>query len=368
MIWIKPLNRAGLLAYLESEEYASSTFVPISRHRAHSHYHNPRVEEEDIIMILAYSEKVLVGYLGVLADWIFENDGSKHKCGWLSCMWIDPGYRGRGISKTLVANAFEFWDDNILVTEFTPAAKGLYDKIGRFRDLAVSSGTRLYFRFDLAKILPPKKPIYKGISGLLSILDIITNVPVDLRYLVNPSKPGGVTIEPIDHLDKEMTAFIEERKLNYLFRRGASEIEWTMKYPWVLSSPAPDQEGSRYHFSSVARDFSFIPLELKNQDGLLLAFMLFAKRDRNLKLPYCYYENGAVGWILDTIKYFIKKWRINTFTVFHKELADGLMVNPTGAIYKKNVVRHYIISKNIRNVDEDRSHLIQDGDADCAFT
>jgi len=85
MIQIRQLNKAQLLTFIYSEEYKNLTFIPITKHRAISHIHNPRADDDDIILFLAYENEELVGYLGVLADKIYYQN-SPIKCGWLSCL------------------------------------------------------------------------------------------------------------------------------------------------------------------------------------------------------------------------------------------------------------------------------------------
>src|SRR5215216_4877386 len=114
---IKTLTPAQLQAFIETDEFKAMPVIPISTHRALSHVTNPRVEPNDVIMIMAYEEDKMVGYLGVLADRIYNDTGS-FKCGWLSCMWVDPTLRGRGIAKHLLSTAFANWQNHILVTEF----------------------------------------------------------------------------------------------------------------------------------------------------------------------------------------------------------------------------------------------------------
>src|SRR4051812_49201802 len=110
---IKTLTPEQLTAFIQTDEFKTMPVVPISTHRALSHQANPRVEEKDVIMILAYEGEKMVGYLGVLADRIFNGTGS-FKCGWLSCMWVDPTLRGKGIAKQLLATAFSNWQNHIL--------------------------------------------------------------------------------------------------------------------------------------------------------------------------------------------------------------------------------------------------------------
>jgi len=74
---------------------------------------------------------------------------------------VNPKMRGQGISKKLIREVFEAWDYKILVTEFTPAAKGLYNSTKQFLDLAKPDGMRGYLRLNLHYLLPNKDPKWK---------------------------------------------------------------------------------------------------------------------------------------------------------------------------------------------------------------
>ena len=54
---IRKLTPKELQAYIYSDEYDSAPVVSISRHRALSHIHNPRVDVDDIVMVMAYEEE-----------------------------------------------------------------------------------------------------------------------------------------------------------------------------------------------------------------------------------------------------------------------------------------------------------------------
>ena len=217
MIEIRALNKAGLRDYLATKEFNAGAFIPISSHRAASHINNPRATEKDIILLLAYAQDVLVGYLGILPDWIFEADGARHECGWLSCMWIDPSYRGRGISKNLVREALHHWDQKILVTEFTAAAKGLYDKVGAFKDLQTLKGIRLYRRLDLAKFLPPKNAFYQKNKEILTQIDRLGNFFLDIRFRFDRPSMSNPQASYFDSLGPKEIEYINRKKKGGFF-------------------------------------------------------------------------------------------------------------------------------------------------------
>lgn len=362
MIDIQCLNKKDLAAFIVSKEFEEMPNLPISKHRAWSHIQNPRADEDDILLLLAYYEDSLVGYLGVLPDKIWHTYNFE-KCGWLSCLWIDPEQRGKQIAYKLVSKAIEIWDKRILVTEFTQPAKRLYDKTQNFNSLTQNEGIRMYVRSNLNALLAPKKNIFRTLQPLFKIFDSGINLIWDLRFIFYPKNLSKYKIDSMNEIDEELSSFIENRQELQLFRRTAAELNWIIQNPWILSQDK-NEESKRYYFSSVAKQFQFKALKIRNRKNKLIAFVILAQRDCNLKIPYCYGEDtNAIATVLN---HYLVKWRIKTCTVFHKELVSKLRHGKTPALFKKSINRNYIISTHF---DQLPTHFeIQDGDADCSFT
>lgn len=366
MITIKRLNRQQLHDFVHSEQFQTMEFLPISKHRGLSHTRNPRLGEQDTLLLLAYEGDELVGYLGVLPDAIVHA-GDFERCGWLSCIWVNGQHRGKKIAFKLVMDALEAWDNRILITEYTGPAERLYHKTEAFQSLAQNEGIRLYLRSCLHMVLPPRKPIFEKIKPLLKAFDSVANAVFDLRFYLSSNSLQDTSIEYVNEIDEETLAFIQSRQNRQIFKRGDAELNWILNNPWVLSAPGPDRNSERYHFSSLDQSFDFTALKIRNNQGQMIAFLIFAKRNKALKLPYCYIE-GSPEVAMQVVKYHIKKWRVSLFTTFHASLVPSLKTQGTGALFKKRVDRNYMISTFFDTDKLVDDCEIQDGDADCSFT
>ena len=365
---IKTYNSAQLYELILSESFIRMPVVPISTHRAISHINNPRADDDDTLMIIAYENDEMIGYLGVLADTIFADNGTALKCGWLSCMWVNPVLRGKGIAKQLLATAFREWQDRILVTEFTPEAKGLYDRSGGFNDLRINQGLRCYLRFNLHEVLPKKSEKYKPYKPILKLGDSIANVPNAIRLSFSkPELSGRISFEQISEVDESLDAYVRSKQNTGFERRTAAELNWILKYPWLLQS-APTSESERYHFSSVSE--RFLNLTYKLTEGKQAkGYLHFTIRDGHLKIPYAYFESEHLPDVVQYIYLIMQDYKLSMLTVFHSEIVRFFQSQSTPFIYLRSIRRHYIISKLLDAHFTDRDQLmIQDGDADCAFT
>ena len=97
MIDIRLLNKKHLNEYINSDIFADQDNIPISKHRALSHFNNPRLDEDDIILLLAYENDRMIGYLGVLPDKIFFSNNLN-----ITGIGHHPGCRIPALARSIV--------------------------------------------------------------------------------------------------------------------------------------------------------------------------------------------------------------------------------------------------------------------------
>lgn len=364
---ITTYNAAQLGEFIRSDEFRSMPVIPISTPRAISHIHNPRAAPGDVLLIIARDAGKMVGYLGVLPDTIFNEKDEAFQCGWLSCMWVDPEVRGKGIAKKLIGTAFDTYNDHILVTEFTLEAKGLYDRSGHFTALRTIDGLRCYLRFNLHEVLPKKNERYKKLASLLSLSDAIANIPVNIRLkLFSPALSSKLKFEETDKLDDQIATLISAYNAGNFERRGEAELNWIKDYPWL--NTAAESESKRYHFSVRASRFENFLIKMMEGEKLK-GFMHLTIRDNHLKIPYAFLSENMIPDALLYIYDLMVRLGLNMLTVFHPAIVQHLQENNSPFIYKRRIKRNYIITKTLDAHFADHASVqIQDGDADCAFT
>lgn len=368
MIEITPLNKKQLLDYINSKNFGKGNHIPITIHRALSQVKNPQLQEEDIILILALDEGDLIGYTGIIPYTIFLKGKDPIRIGWLSCLWVSKLARGKGISVKLLSKSVELWNSKAIAADYVPATKVIYDKTNQFVNKPLEKkGIRLYVKCDLYNILPSKKAIFFKIKWLFKAIDSCVNVFVDFRLVFYKKGLPHLHFEFVDHIDEEVNIFIKNKQENQLFRRNMDELNWMIQNPWLISSNKKDNLNKKYYFSSTAKSFNFYSLKVKNSDGILIAFMIFSKRDTTLKLPY-FYHNNCIDSVVDAINYYMIKWEIRTFTTYNSDIAQILATKKTPAIFKKVVIRNYMISSVFKDEVFNSNFEIQDGDGDCGFT
>jgi GNAT superfamily N-acetyltransferase len=317
---------------------------------------------------LAYIDNKMVGYIGVLPDFIFLDD-KPEKIFWISGYWVHQDYRGKKIAQTLLKNCIEDCNYRAIYTNYSPYSKRAFDKSGHFIDLKKNKGIRLYIRSDLQTILPPKKTIYQRNKSLLKIIDWKINIILDLRLFFKKVDIDLTKYKFVTEIDFEMEQFINQKTTNYIFQRGANELKWIIDFPWIKDIELDiDNTKNRYNFSSFSNDFSNIIFKLYNSENQIAAVVFLTKRDSILNIPYLFCNAEVFPEIERIINFLIKTQKISTFTCYNEEFANYLQKNNTFAIAKKSISRHYVITKFFEDRIIFENTNIQDGDGDCVFT
>ena len=365
---IKTYDAFELFELIRSEDFSKMPVIPISTHRAGSHILNPRQQKGDVLMIIAYEGTDMVGYLGVFADDIYNSEGEQYHCGWLSCMWVNPLLRGQGIAKQLLKTAFEKWNNHLLVTEFTPEAKALYDRSGYFTDLRTNVGLRCYLRSCLHEVMPKKSKRFIPFTGLLRAIDTLANIPIELSQVFRFKKlESKLTFEWVYEIDDALGDFICANQTKSFERRAALEFFWIKKYKWLHSSP-PTPESMKYHFSSVANRFENRTIKVC-EGKTIKGYLHITIRDGHLKVPYAYYHTTIADDIARYLYQTAYIERATMVTVFNKGIVEALEKISLPFIYKRQMKRNYIITKALDVHFSERELIdIQDGDGDAVFT
>lgn len=363
MIEIKIFDKTALEEFIDSAEFKSLSTIPISKHRAISHILNPRAENGDVRLIVAYAGDEIVGYLGTIPDKIFFAN-KEYKCAVLSCIWVKPELRKSDVSINLLRKSHELYQW-IFGSDYVPATIKMYNRSGYFCHELKLDGVRVYMRMDLHSILPPKKKFFKRIKPVLHIGDKLLNGILDIRFpfLTIRRNPGN--IEYVNNIDEETAKFISRWQGEQLFRRSGEELKWIIDYPWILTDSSYDDP--RYYFTSVDKSFGYFCIKLRDEQGELIAFLILSKRNGVLKVPYCFLKPDALETVGKVIVYHIHKWRINTFITHHPKLSTYFLDHNIGQIFKKKAYRLYFFSKELHELIKNVDFELQDGDADSVF-
>ncbi|WPO90085.1 GNAT family N-acetyltransferase [Chryseobacterium sp. HR92] len=358
MIVLRTFNRKELEDFIFSGDFQQYDFLPITKHRALSHIQNPKATEEDTLLILAFFEEKLIGYVGCFPD-CFEVDGKEIRYAWLSTLYVNPEYRKKRPAKALLKRVFEEYEGRIAITEFTKEAEALYNIMGVFEYVFPKEGKRYYFRTDAAKMIPEKKPGTKPLKPLFHTLDAAANLLISIKSL--PVQKPDFKYEVLYRIDKESADFIN----GFSGIRNADEINTFIENPWVLEG----KKDEKYLFSSFADSFKYFWIKIWDQNNKLTSCFLLQLRDGYLKIPYLFADDN-LDEVVRVLNYFIVTHKVKGFTSYQTVLNKKIQQSKTFShIYDRDFKREYLFHKQLLELLPDNFNPnYQDGDGDCMMT
>ena len=355
-----------LVEYVESAEYLNGAVVPISPHRARAQALNPRAKPHDLALLLVYEHDALVAYIGALPDVYYTPAEEVVPIAYLSCMWVSPTMRGRGLASKIMLEISDFYQKNVFVTGFAPETKVLYDKLGYYQAWFTPTGVRGYLRPNFAQILPVKGGIWAKIKPVLGIADAFLGFLNDIRLLLYRPQTTNAAVW-VNEVNDEIERFIQSHNAAEHHRRDRATLQWIMTHPWVLeTTPSRAEDARRYYFSSIAKHFSNKAFITRSAHGDIQSFVLFSRRDQHIKIVYAQIMPEAIPHVAAVLYHFAVQNKVAMLTVFHQDLARFIVADKASPFfYKRQMQNKYLISNKFNLAPEG---VFQDGDGDAAFT
>ena len=369
MIEIKKIYKKDILALLSNKEFWNYSFLSISKHRLYAHYKNPNLEDTDIVLLLAYLNNELVGYMGIFIDKI-NVDNSIKRIGWLSTWWVHPRTKGTGIGRMILDAMYLENDGFIGISQFTPSAKRVYDKSGYFTDLKENFGIKAVLRSNLTFVVPVLFPTTIAIKPFFNQIDhffnFFINVKLEIQKNLLIKNLKDISVEYINVIDEETLNIINQFNKNDISYKGKDFFEWIKAYAWVQKAPLLNLTNkNKYEFSIYDREFEFFLIKIIKHT-VCIGFIVLQKRNYVTKVLFTYYDIlQNSGSISDIIK--LQAIAQNTREIICydeticKELKKSFVF-----LYKTKKIKHSIISKEF-GITDFSNLRVNFGDGDCSF-
>jgi hypothetical protein len=365
---IKAFTVAELKAALASEAFWLADPLPITKHRARSYCRNPRAAADDLVLLVAYGEGRVIGYLGILPDKIFAGDESC-KIGWLTSWWVDPAYAHAGVGAILLFKAFNAYDQHIGVSGSSRKARQALQATRKFMDLNPLRGLDIRLRLNVTGMVLRRVPAMKIFRVVFKAFDALSDRIMNLRSLIwqrrNPHCCDPA-FEYISAVDEQTDRFIKQHHRQDLSRKEKSDLSWIMNNPWILSAPHKDSAGRRYYFASQAGRFFYLGIKVFDQQKEMLGFLLLKIRDDRMSVVYAYFDNRHAEYITAAALHHALAMDVTILSLYDAQLTASFtrLGFPCWKAEKKS--RGFSLSRVFADLPLADCRL-QGGDGDLAF-
>jgi hypothetical protein len=365
---IKTFTVADLKTALVSEDFWLTKTLPITKHRALSYCRNPRAEEDDPVLLVAYQDIKVIGYLGILPDKIFVNDAS-YKLGWLTSWWVDPSCATAGVGAILLFKALNAYDQYVGVSGSSPKAIKALHASQKFMALKPLQGLDIRLRLNVTRDIPRRLPALKIFRVLFKVFDEMMGAVVNLRifFWQQRNNPGQrLTFEYISTIDEQTDHFIQQHHQHDLTRKEKFDLSWIINYPWILSAPLKDTASKRYYFSSRADRFSCLGVKVFEHHNEMIGFFLLKVRDDRMSVVYSYFESRHAVSITAAVVQQALAMEVSILSLYGERLVTSFSKLGCPCWSAKKKSREFSLSKAFADIPL-ANYRLQGGDGDLAF-
>jgi hypothetical protein len=364
----KVFTVADLGLALLSEDFWLTKTLPITKQRAVSLCHNPRAEKDDPVLLVAYQDKQVVGYLGILPDKIFFNNAD-HKLGWLTGWWTDPCLATKGVGAILLYKALNTYRDRIGVSGGSKEARKALHASQKFITLKPLKGLDIRFRLNATGAILRRFPSLKIFRFLFRVADAMLDEIVNLRGFFWERRTHirqRLAFEYVSSIDAETSRFIERHHRHDLTRKGKAELDWIMTYPWIVSAPQKDSASKRYFFSSISARFFFLGVKVFAQNNGMVGFLMLSVRNQRMRVVYSHFEDRHAPSIAAAAVYHALAMDVSFLSLYDERLVKSVSGLRCPFWSTQSISRGFFLSKAFADFPLADCRL-HGGDGDFAF-
>lgn len=317
----------------------------IAYQRAWALLNNPCAKNDDMVISAVLANDRVIGYTAIFAEELKKPfDGQRFY--WGSSQWLEPEYRGKGISAKMMLIMKEEINHRYLGLDSSIASCKLDQKQG----YKVIYYPRYFFQWKSTKttLLPLLKEKYIQCMNR----NVMTQL---LQY--------DYTNRCIPTIDDKTYDFICSHSQGDLFLRSQEMLNWVLHYPFLCAiEHDAHAEKEKCEFGSYVDEFEMnaIQVYVRNQ---LRGVYIYSIVDGIFKVLYLYYDEQYIEQVFASLVVKAMQRSVIQFRTFNRALYDFM-----GRIGIMNMNSRYTIDQISLtlppDVKVDQSLAIQGGDGD----
>lgn len=307
--------------------------------------HNFDAKPEDIVLSVAKYGDVVIGYTALFAEEL-KKPFAGQRLYWGTTQWLEPNYRGKGISAKMMLTMKEAINHRYLGLDSSIASCKLDQKQG----YKIVYYPRYFFQWKTTK------------NTLLALLKEKYLQYVN-RNIMKQLMQYGYTNRYIPTIDNKTYDFICSHSQGDLFLRSQEMLNWVLHYPFLCAIDNDSHiEKEKCEFGSYVNEFEMnaIQVYVENQ---LRGVYIYSIVDGIFKVLYLYYDESYRERVFASLVVKAIQRSAIQFRMFNRALYDFM-----GKIGIKNMNSKYTIDQISLtlppDVEVDQSLSIQGGDGD----
>lgn len=290
---------------LHNKEIVGLSYTLITRTRAYALLNNPHAKDADVVVAAVFVDNSPIGYTAIFPENFTKPDLQKTYY-WGSTEWLEPEYRGKGISALMMRNLKNAIQNRYLGLDSTIASIKLDQKQGS----EITYYPRYFFYLDKKKC-----------QGIRSILKK-NYVSIWNKNVLKKTALYDYTNEYVNFIDDQTYAFIVAHSTNDLFLKKREVLNWQLSNSFVLPIGNDDRTTKELcAFGSYVKDSWFKAVKVY-VDHCLVGFYVIKCTNGICELKYLYYEESFYKNVFASVLRNILQSNVIEFKTFSKALYE----------------------------------------------
>lgn len=361
MLSISKISLRELKLFNDDTGLSEKDFLPISKVRAMSLMANPRANSNDNVLYQAHWNEKLIAYLTVLPDISYANNQAI-KFAWISGAWVHPNFRRQGIATKLIDSVVLDWKGMLMATNFSKITEAVFEKTKTFKTVKRIEGRRFFLRKTLLSsynCCSHSSPInYFGEKGI----NLLNYSNLTRKFL---KLPKNIEIEYFTRPDDEILSKLTLATANTLTKRSTDEINWIIRYPWLINGLLSDRAAQKFFFASVIPAFAYYLIKVFKDDELI-GVLLMQHSNTRFTVPYYWFESGTEDVMAKVILLHASRAKASFINIYNQKIVNSMLNLRPYYFYSKKRTRKYLVTDSMVDIIGENFELM-DGDGDCAF-
>ena len=317
----------------------------IARTRAWALINNPDAKDNDVVLSAVLYNNQVVGYTAIFAETL-SSPFSNQRFYWGSSQWLEPAYRGQGVSAKMMLMMKKAINHCYLGLDSSIASCKLDQKQG----YKILHYPRYFFQWktNTTTLLSLIKEQYvQGVN--CKILKQL--LQYDYRNLHTPA------------IDDHTYNFIRSHSQGDLFLRSQKMLNWILHYPFLCAIDGDThiiEEKCEFGSHVHAFEMKAIQVYAKNQ---LHGVYIYSFVDGIFKVLYLYYDKQYSDCVFASLVVKALQRNVVQFRTFDKLLYDFMVGIGIKNINSKHTIDQIAMTLP-PNIEIDPSLSIQGGDGD----
>ena len=319
----------------------------ISRPRALAFVNDPHALPEDPALAVVFNEQYEpVGYTGAFAErWV--KPALPDRYFWGSTQWMEPQYRGKGISWKMMRQIKDAVSDHYIALESSIASCRLDEKQGSM----ISYYPRYYILLKCRRnTLKCKLKDWFVLRSVKKALASMNSFDYSNRY--------------VNWIDDETYAFIVAHSNHDLFLREQDYLNWQLRNPFFVSTGYDGKlEADKCEFGGIVSRQQTIQVKVF-VEGKLCGYYVLNLVGPVCSVLYLYYEKAFSNQVFASLATVaLKRNNVEKIRSFNKDLVDFMKKMGIRSVNSKDMIDQVSLTVPSGFV-VDASLSLQGGDGD----